>query len=48
MTFAHAGHWLVGLLQFVPVLGFIAWLVVSYLRDRRRRRAGEPGQAAAE
>ena len=33
--FAHAGHWLVSVAYFVPVLGFLAWLVVSQIRDRR-------------
>ncbi len=34
---AHAGHWLVGVLQFIPVLAFIVWLVVTQARERRRR-----------
>jgi hypothetical protein len=34
---AHAGLWLVGILQFIPVLAFIGWLVVSQLRERRRK-----------
>jgi hypothetical protein len=33
---AHAGHWLVQVIYFVPVLGFIVWLVVTQIRDRRR------------
>ena len=36
-VFAHAGHWLVGILQFVPVLAFIVWLVVTQIRERRRK-----------
>lgn len=33
--FAHVGHWLVGILQFIPVLAFIGWLVVTQIRERR-------------
>jgi hypothetical protein len=32
---AHAGHWLVGLAYFVPVLGFLGWLIVTQIRERR-------------
>jgi hypothetical protein len=39
---AHAGHWIESLLILVPTLGFILWLVVITVRDRRReRREGE-------
>ncbi|HLM26500.1 MAG TPA: hypothetical protein VK304_06005 [Thermoleophilaceae bacterium] len=40
MTFliAHAGHWLVTIAYFVPVLGFVAWLAATQLKARRRHR----------
>ena len=39
MVVAHVGHWLVGLLQFVPVVLFIGWIVWSQIRDRRKEKA---------
>jgi hypothetical protein len=33
---AHAGHWLVTVAYFLPVIAFLAWLVVTQVRDRRR------------
>jgi hypothetical protein len=36
---AHAGHF-VALLNFVPVVGFMIWLAVRELRERRRRGGG--------
>ena len=35
MLIAHAGHWLVSAAYFVPVLGFLIWLGVTQVRDRR-------------
>jgi hypothetical protein len=35
---AHAGHWLVSAAYFVPVLGFLIWLGVTQLRDRRENK----------
>ncbi len=32
---AHAGHWLVSLAYFVPVLGFLGWLVITQIREWR-------------
>jgi hypothetical protein len=48
---AHFGHWLIGLLQFAPVLAFIGWLVYSQVKDRRAERRekeseGPRGEAA--
>jgi hypothetical protein len=40
---AHAGHWLVQVVYFVPVLGFIVWLVVTQIKDRRRGDDDEEG-----
>jgi hypothetical protein len=37
---AHAGHWLVTIAYFLPVVAFILWLVVTQVRDRRRREEG--------
>jgi hypothetical protein len=46
MTFyAHAGHWLTGIAYFVPVIAFLAWLVITQIRERRRPHDGEEGPA---
>jgi hypothetical protein len=38
---AHAGHWLVTVSYFIPVVGFLVWLAYITIRDRRRGgRAG--------
>ena len=37
MTFlAHTGHWITTVAYFVPVVGFLAWLIVAQVRERRR------------
>jgi hypothetical protein len=36
---AHAGHWLVNAAYFAPVVGFLGWLGVAELRQRRAKRA---------
>jgi hypothetical protein len=38
MPIAHAGHWLVNVAYFVPVLAFLVWLIVTQIRERRRSR----------
>lgn len=38
---AHAGHWLVNVAYFIPVVGFLAWLGWTELRNRRERRQQE-------
>jgi hypothetical protein len=38
MLIAHAGHWLVSAAYFVPVLGFLIWLGVAQVRDRRENK----------
>jgi hypothetical protein len=38
MLIAHAGHWLVSAAYFVPVLGFLIWLGVTQVRDRRENK----------
>jgi hypothetical protein len=35
---AHAGHWIESILILVPTLGFIGWLAVVTIRERRRER----------
>jgi hypothetical protein len=35
---AHAGHWLVQVAYFAPVVGFLVWLGITTWRDRRRKR----------
>jgi hypothetical protein len=37
---AHPGHWLINLAYFLPVVVFIAWLVVTQIKDRRGGRSG--------
>jgi hypothetical protein len=39
MYLAHPGHWLVNIAYFLPVVVFLAWLIVTQLRDRRRGRS---------
>ena len=41
MPIAHAGHWLVQVAYFLPVLLFLIWLGVTVVRDRRED--SEPG-----
>ena len=38
MVLAHAGHWLVQVAYFIPVLAFLGWLMFTTLRERRRER----------
>jgi hypothetical protein len=40
MLVAHAGHTLVTIAYFVPVIAFLGWLVVTQWRERRRGRSG--------
>ena len=35
LPFAHAGHVIVDLLTFVPVLVLLLWFVIAAIRDRR-------------
>jgi len=34
---AHAGHWLGALAAIIPVLLVVGWILVTGIRDRRRR-----------
>ena len=40
MYIAHPGHWIVDAAYFVPVVAFLAWLVVTQIKDRRHGRSG--------
>ncbi len=35
LVLAHAGHWLVQAVYFLPVVAFLAWLGISQLKARR-------------
>jgi uncharacterized membrane protein (DUF4010 family) len=39
---AHAGHVLVDMLTFAPVLVLVGWFVVVAIRDRRKTRGSDP------
>ena len=38
---AHAGHWLVQLTYFLPVVAFLAWLGWTTLKERRGGKRDE-------
>ena len=38
---AHAGHWLVNVAYFVPVVGFLVWLGYVQVKQRREDRRAE-------
>ena len=40
---AHAGHWLVQLTYFLPVVAFLAWLGWTTLKERRGDRRDTEG-----
>jgi hypothetical protein len=42
MLFAHTGHVLTTIAYFIPVVGFLAWLIVTQIRERRRGTRGQP------
>jgi hypothetical protein len=44
---AHAGHWITYVLFLGPTLGFIVWLVVITVRDRRLHDSGGLSGAGA-
>lgn len=43
LVVAHAGHWLVNAAYFVPVVGFLVWLGITEVRNRREKRAEGSG-----
>jgi hypothetical protein len=36
VLFAHTGHVLTTIAYFIPVVGFLGWLIVTQIRERRR------------
>jgi hypothetical protein len=38
LSLAHAGHTLTTIAYFIPVVAFLAWLVATQIRERRRSR----------
>jgi hypothetical protein len=47
LLIAHAGHWLTTIAYFVPVVGFLGWLIVTQVRDRRRSTSTERREQAS-
>ena len=41
---AHATHWLTSVAYFIPVIGFVVWLLVVQWRERNADR--DPDDAA--
>jgi cytochrome c-type biogenesis protein CcmH/NrfF len=41
LLFAHAGHWITGLVYAAPVLLIVIALAVTTVRERRRRARDE-------
>jgi hypothetical protein len=37
IVYAHAGHWLTSVAYFLPVVGFLVWLAIVQIRERRGR-----------
>jgi len=35
---AHAGHWITSIAYFIPVIGFLAWLGITQIKQRREDR----------
>jgi hypothetical protein len=48
MPIAHAGHWLVNIAYFLPVVAFLAWLIVTQVRERRRSRGDSAAHYAQQ
>ena len=42
LLIAHTGHVLTTIAYFIPVVAFLAWLIVTQLRERRRGTGGGP------
>jgi cytochrome c-type biogenesis protein CcmH/NrfF len=40
---AHVGHWATQLIYLAPVLVIVVALLVSWLRDKRRKKHGSHG-----
>jgi len=41
LPIAHTGHWAVQVAYFLPVLGFVAWLGWTTLKERMANRAAD-------
>lgn len=42
---AHAGHWLVDAVYFLPVIAFLVWLGISQFKARREGDGDDPGNS---
>jgi hypothetical protein len=42
VLYAHAGHILTSVAYFIPVIGFLVWLIVTQIKERRRGTGGPP------
>jgi hypothetical protein len=42
VLYAHTGHILTSVAYFIPVIGFLAWLIVTQIKERRRGSGGPP------
>ncbi|MEX2195224.1 MAG: hypothetical protein WD844_08045 [Thermoleophilaceae bacterium] len=42
---AHAGHWLVQLVYFLPVIAFLVWLGISQVKARREGDGEDSGNS---
>ena len=38
LVIAHAGHWLVTIAYFIPVIGFMGWLAVTQWKAKRKKQ----------
>jgi hypothetical protein len=47
LLLAHAGHWILNIAYFAPVGGFLVWLGIVTVRDRRADEEDEPSNDAA-
>lgn len=47
LLIAHAGHWLTNIMFLLPGVGFLVWLAVVTIKERRRGDEEEtPGPSA--
>jgi hypothetical protein len=47
MLLAHAGHWILNIAYFAPVGGFLVWLGIVTVRDRRADEKDQGDNGAA-
>ena len=43
---AHTGHWLVNVAYVLPFVAFLAWLLITTIRERRK--SAEEGSETSE